>query len=297
MSERTGIIYGLVDPRNGIIRYVGLTAHSESTRLLSHIKLAKAGHVSYRSSWIRQLLRLGERPFAVILERVSEEDLSSAEIRWIASMRSVNGLLMTNITAGGDRPVFPPETRARCSAWQIGRKLSASHREHLRWIWLGRKHSDSAREKIAEWHRGRATSDETKAKISAARMGQTPSEECRAKLSAANRGREKSPETRARLSAALKGRPKSDEHRARLSASLKGQRTCLGYKHTAEARAHMSAARRGTKATLEARAHMRDGQLRRAAKERARRLAAQGQLSLMGESPDHGASRSEHSSG
>ncbi len=96
------LIYGLIDPRNGQLRYVGKSC-SGMKRPLRHFQecelRAWPGH---KANWIRQLLALSLKPEVVVLETCgSPEELSEAEQFHIAYFRMV-GANLTNLTAGGD---------------------------------------------------------------------------------------------------------------------------------------------------------------------------------------------------
>ena len=53
------VIYGLIDPRNGELRYVGQTVRLPQLRLSQHLSIAKKGAKSYNYFWLRQLLAEG----------------------------------------------------------------------------------------------------------------------------------------------------------------------------------------------------------------------------------------------
>jgi len=100
-----------------------------------------------------------------------------------------------------------PESRAKISAKQTGRKLS-----------------DKTRAKMSESFKGKIFSDETRAKLRAAWKGRIVSEETCAKLT----GQKRSEETRAKMRAAQKGKvtwnkglTHSEESKAKISASIK----------------------------------------------------------------------------
>jgi hypothetical protein len=71
MKDKVGIIYGLVDPRYAIIRYVGQTVKTLKKRFNEHIDEAKSKNNRnkpyYKLNWIRKLLSLNLEPTPVIL--------------------------------------------------------------------------------------------------------------------------------------------------------------------------------------------------------------------------------------
>lgn len=176
------VIYGLVDPRTLLVRYVGLSTQG-ARRAIQHRHTRKSTH---RENWIRSLHRAGLDFVFVILEEVDTAfRLPAAERFWIAYGRAC-GWPLTNITDGGDRPATTPETRA----------------------------------KIGAANRGRIPSRETRAKMRAAKLGTKQTPEWKAKRAAALRGKPKSEQHRRNLSQARTGRaigPMSAKHRARIA--------------------------------------------------------------------------------
>lgn len=71
MKDKIGIIYGLIDPRYDIIRYVGQTVTTLKERFQGHMDEAKKIDTSrdtyYKLNWIRKLLSLGLEPKPVLL--------------------------------------------------------------------------------------------------------------------------------------------------------------------------------------------------------------------------------------
>ena len=65
------LIYGLVDPRNRHLRYIGKTHKRRELRLREHIEAARAGEVAYVYNWVRQLLAVNIEPEIFVLERVA----------------------------------------------------------------------------------------------------------------------------------------------------------------------------------------------------------------------------------
>ena len=88
-------IYGLVDPRNNKVRYVGKTNNLHS-RLLDHIRYAKEGRKSHKCSWIRQVLKDEKNPIIRILEIATEDNWNTLEQKWIINFDN-----LTNQTKKG----------------------------------------------------------------------------------------------------------------------------------------------------------------------------------------------------
>lgn len=90
------MIYGLVDPRTGTIRYVGQTV-SPSRRRWLHCSLSNnKGSDRKICKWVLELASLGEKPRMVEIAIVAADQANAAEQHHIAQF---GGLL--NMNAGG----------------------------------------------------------------------------------------------------------------------------------------------------------------------------------------------------
>ena len=78
LSKYNNYIYGLADPRDNRIRYVGKTKTFLSYRLYQHIRESKTSK-SYRARWIRGLLSEGYEPRIVLICSVAEDKASQME--------------------------------------------------------------------------------------------------------------------------------------------------------------------------------------------------------------------------
>lgn len=158
-----------------------------------------------------------------------EEDLAFLiEVERIDQLRKL-GVPLTNKTAGGEGAsgaIRTPETRAKMSEWQLGRKLPQSTRDKLRKARLGvssgHRHSEATRQKMALASSGennpmfgRKASAATLKKLSEVRKGRVNPPEFGAAISARQRGENNpmfglpvSQETRDKLRKALLGVPK-----------------------------------------------------------------------------------------
>lgn len=90
-------IYGLKDPRDGLIHYVGKSVHPRN-RLQQHLHDTSS---TPKALWIRTLCIAGYRPELVILDKVRNSEWQNAEKRWIEEGRE-KGWPLTNSTGGGD---------------------------------------------------------------------------------------------------------------------------------------------------------------------------------------------------
>jgi hypothetical protein len=97
------LIYGLFDPRDGQLRYVGKSTIGLE-RPKSHYSRSLKGHEgqTYKTNWIMSLSKVGLRPEVEVLEELpTPNGLDEAEIFHIAYYRSL-GCSLTNLTDGGD---------------------------------------------------------------------------------------------------------------------------------------------------------------------------------------------------
>lgn len=246
MTTAKCIIYGLVDPRTLMVRYVGLSS-SGLKRALSHGKThALSKDRSYKAKWIR-LLQRESLNYEIAILQESELDALEDNERWWIRYGRLSGWPLTNMTDGGDGTrglVVSPETRARISAAQRGRKRSPEHVAKVAAAHRGRKLSDEHRAKLSESHRGQRQSAETIARRAAALTGrkrvappapgirinlrpkklrQIVSPEARKRITdavrAANTGRRLPAEQRMKISAANMGRLLSPEAIGRMTAT------------------------------------------------------------------------------
>lgn len=107
-------IYGLRDPRDKQIFYVGKT-NDPKTRLAEHI--LEAGDTS-KNIWIRSLKLRGLSPELVILEETTEERWSDAEKFWIAVGLADDWPLTNSAPGGGGRFTSGERCRALIQGYQ-----------------------------------------------------------------------------------------------------------------------------------------------------------------------------------
>lgn len=97
------LIYGLIDPRNRCLRYVGKTHKRREIRLREHIEKAESGAKSHVYNWIRGVLESKHAPEIFVLERVpGNESWEEAEQRQIAFWRTPQSIEFPYI--------YPPQT-------------------------------------------------------------------------------------------------------------------------------------------------------------------------------------------
>lgn len=222
--ESKYIIYGLVDPRTRLVRYVGKSVRGLA-RPKSHRHPSNRKKRTHTATWVRSLISEGADYEIVILEQCEREILSAAEIWWIAYGRACNWSL-TNHTDGGEGV-------------------------------LGLKFSAESRAKMSASHKGYVPTEEARARMSAAGLGRVFTAEQRAQISRAKTGQTHSPEARAMMRAAKAGKPgrvQSPEEIEKRRQSLFGNKRALGHTKSPETRARMSESRRrGRTVSAEAR--------------------------------------------
>jgi len=92
-------IYFLSDI-NGEIRYIGKTKQYLKQRLYAHIVECKTNRKSHKISWIKSLLKNGNKPIINIIDEVPEEEWEFWEQYWISQFKCW-GFNLTNLTFGG----------------------------------------------------------------------------------------------------------------------------------------------------------------------------------------------------
>ena len=123
------IIYGLVDPRTALLRYVGRSSYGLA-RAKEHLKPTARGSIG-KKAWVDELRRNGLTPTVVILQVTSTAaELPVAERQWIAFLSGHRGQLL-NATPGGGSPTYTHSdvTRARIANAVARRFTDPSERE------------------------------------------------------------------------------------------------------------------------------------------------------------------------
>lgn len=152
-----GTVYGLIDPRDDSLRYIGQTQGNLPRRLSGHICDARRrGHSRHVLQWIRGLLKEALKPQIRELAKASSlEELNCLEVRLIAEARTLKTRL-TNHADGGDGTP--------------GRPLTAAHKAKL--------HSPEVLARMAATRKGQPSprkgvvlSAETRRKISLGKRG------------------------------------------------------------------------------------------------------------------------------
>lgn len=202
----TTFIYGLFDPRDCRLRYIG-KADNPQKRLSKHITAAKKGQRTHKDDWVRLLLSEGLEPAIEVLEECSAESWQEVERLWIAKCREFE-LDLTNNTDGGEGIID--------STGEI--------REKIRQKAIGRRHSEETKRKLAAIR----PTDEMRRQNSERKKGNKNllgykfSEESKQKMRLAKLGKKQPPELVAKRTAKLKGHVTSEETKRKISQSLMG---------------------------------------------------------------------------
>lgn len=98
-STEIAYIYGLVDPRNNKIRYIGKTINPKS-RMYSHFNEIKY-YNTYKSRWIKKILSLKLKPIMKILKICPLEDFEKYEAEYI-KIYKLNNLVNSDEAGQGN---------------------------------------------------------------------------------------------------------------------------------------------------------------------------------------------------
>lgn len=165
-------IYGLIDPRDNRIRYVGKTKRDLDKRLNEHLMNVYLKNNTYKNKWIKKLLKLQLCPIIILLEECNENGWELREEYWIRYYKDKYNDL-TNATSGGEGLNNPTiEVRKKISIKNKGRKCSLEEVENRRIVFsgegnpfYGKKHSEETKKKLSNYFLGKKHTLETKEKL------------------------------------------------------------------------------------------------------------------------------------
>ena len=237
-KKKSFIVYGLIDPNDGELRYVGKSS-SGITRPRRHLmtcgRRAARGHLNH---WLNELYEKDSRiPSILILEHCqNNDDALLAEMRLIRVFREA-GIHLTNTTDGGEGA--------------MGYRHTKETRDKIVASLIGRHHSDETKKRISDCNKGKVMSSESIKKMKRWHSGKKLSESHKAAI----RKAVKSPEVLAKNRAWHLGRKPSEEARRKMSEAHKG--VGLGKSVSSETRNKIRLSRMGMKATPESKNKMR----------------------------------------
>lgn len=170
-------IYHLIDPRDGMIRYVGQTKDVKD-RLASHLSPAFLKRTNRKNNWLKRLKSLNLKPEIELIEQCDPDDANRLEIFWIGYYRYI-GIQLYNGTSGGQYEGYRMMERKKKTAEQIERQrdtLKEGYRS-------GR---------ITNQNKGKPMSDEQKKKLSTNTNFRNLSKESIEKRAKTNTGKRRS---------------------------------------------------------------------------------------------------------
>ncbi len=225
METKKVSIYGLIDPRNNQLRYVGMSGNPHK-RFLYHCGEGANGKQTMKARWISGLLNAGLLPRWFVIEESDAEGWKEAEQFWIAYFKSLGSRLL-NMTSGGEGTLnfsHSEETRRKMRASQAGRKLSQEQIAKIR----GRIVPSDVRKKISEKLKGRGPDKATSEKIRITLTGRSRPEDVKSKISAAHKGKklsaqhiEKIAETKRSKPFCKRGHPRDPGSRCRICENIR----------------------------------------------------------------------------
>jgi group I intron endonuclease len=152
-AKKMGRIYGLIDPRTNVVRYIGYTKHSIEKRCREHLFPSSLISDTYKNHWIKSLLSVGLKPLPITIEEINHEDRVGREQFWIEFYKSKD---LTNGTAGGDGMIDPSDyTREKMSKSKLGTKRPPDVCQRISKGGRGRIFTQNARDKISKKLNGR----------------------------------------------------------------------------------------------------------------------------------------------
>jgi group I intron endonuclease len=179
-SYPSNFVYGLIDSRNGQLRYIGATTRGVQ-RLWEHFTLSRKDPNTHKQNWLKSLAKFGLRPEVEVIEETKlASEVFELERFWIEYYKRLDCKLL-NITGGGEGAYGYKHSLAS------KRKMSESKKGIKR-----RPRTLEHKQKLSNALRGRKLSDSAKINMRRARLGRKFKpliDEHRNKISRANGGR------------------------------------------------------------------------------------------------------------
>lgn len=208
MRDRVGSIYGLEDPRYGIIRYVGQTTVDLHERFRCHVREARTSNGAYpKLNWVRSLLSQGLEPKSVCLAY-------GIRVPFITHLQVGDKFqpCYDFSALDGEERLFIEITKDECAA--AGIRSVNTMLGYSAGIHTGYVMSLETRMRMSAAFKGRPAWNKGHTKETDARVAR-----CGIGVSRALSGRKLSPEHNQRVHAAQKGAPKSALTRERMKAA------------------------------------------------------------------------------
>lgn len=112
-TYETGTVYGLVDPRNKQLFYIGSTVKSLPERLWLHLSVSKSEmrSPSKKQIVINSLRRHGQWPEIFLIEKVKISELHESESFWISYYKMLGAKLTNNYGISRPFPKLDPRLK------------------------------------------------------------------------------------------------------------------------------------------------------------------------------------------
>ncbi|MGV8131888.1 MAG: NUMOD3 domain-containing DNA-binding protein [Candidatus Pacearchaeota archaeon] len=226
----TYYIYGLVDPRDNVIKYIGKGCRD---RMFKHVQAVKRNQCPDKNYTKFNALReiLNEHDDIAYRKFFETSDENIAYEKEENLIKEHNTLYPSgwNLSSGGRGGTSGVHKIRKPHNNETRRKLSEAMKKRIANGWIppckGKHLSDKTKEMISnnksgEKHQnyGKHLSEETKRKISESNKGKIISDEAKKKMSESHKGKHISPETEFK-----KGQKLSDETKLKISQSNKGR--------------------------------------------------------------------------
>lgn len=175
--DNSRLIYALLDPVTGHVRYVGLSTRGME-RPNEHLRTPKQKDRTHKTNWLRGLFAKNLKPIIRVVEYCdTDEQLSEAEIGWIEMFR-LHGCPLTNHADGGFSGRPDESVRQKMSRTRTGRRrpLHSKRMSGSGNPLFGKHHTAESNAKNSEahlgrtpWNKGVPHTEEAKARMSASR--------------------------------------------------------------------------------------------------------------------------------
>lgn len=234
MADNKNVIYGLCDPDNGELRYIGYSGNVKE-RYDQHHRPANLKSKTKKNNWLKSLLVQNKKAKLIIVEEYkTHKELVECEKEYIGYFK-LCGAKLLNATEGGDG--WTQGTKHKEESKQKMRKpkseearknmkIAQSKKDHNKGGTLSlevRKNMSIAQRNLPKEvrlrmakmasiaHKGKILSEDHKKKISIGKKGMLFTSEHKQKLSLASKGKIKSESHRKNISIAQKNNPNSGQ--------------------------------------------------------------------------------------
>ena len=146
-------IYGLIDPRDGQLRYVGFTSQSLKRRLQLHkTEAVSKNKRTHKNNWLRLLYNNNYIPDIFVIQETSAHSWQDDERFYIEYFRSI-GCDLTNEGLGGEgntAKTRTPEFKDKVSKKLTGRIFTPEHKANLSISNIGNKNNLGKKASLAK---------------------------------------------------------------------------------------------------------------------------------------------------